>query len=38
MSYFAGQEVVYYQGNPIWSMCYSGGVDKEFEIEFVKEV
>jgi hypothetical protein len=34
MSYFVGQEVVYYQGNPIWSMCYSGGVDKEF----VKEV
>ncbi|SFJ64176.1 DUF5680 domain-containing protein [Thermoflavimicrobium dichotomicum] len=38
MSYFVGQEVVYYQGQPIWSMCYSGGVDKEFEMDFVKKV
>ncbi|OIX91969.1 hypothetical protein BFS14_22245 [Serratia fonticola] len=26
MSNFAGQEVVYYQDIPIWSMCYRGGV------------
>jgi hypothetical protein len=38
MSYFIGQETVYYQGNPIWSMSYSGGVDQEYEIDFVKQV
>ena len=24
-AHFAGQEVVYYRGTPIWSMCYAGG-------------
>lgn len=38
MSYFIGQETVYYQGNPIWSMSYSGGVDQEYGIELVKQV
>lgn len=26
MSYFIGQETVYYKGNPIWSMSYSGRI------------
>lgn len=38
MSYFIGQETVYHFGNPIWSMSYAGGVEKQYEIEFVQEV
>ncbi|TYP51307.1 hypothetical protein LZ11_01902 [Thermosediminibacter litoriperuensis] len=38
MRFFAGQEVVYYKGNPIWSMCYSGGVEKDSDIEFARKV
>jgi hypothetical protein len=28
MSYFVGQEIVYFKNNPIWSMCYAGGVEE----------
>jgi len=26
MAYFVGQEVVYFRGEPVWSMSYAGGV------------
>ena len=26
MSYFVGQEIVYYEDQPVWSMSYAGGV------------
>jgi hypothetical protein len=26
MAYFVGQELVYYQQQPVWSMVYSGGI------------
>jgi hypothetical protein len=26
MAYFVGQEIVSYQGRPVWSMSYAGGV------------
>ena len=26
MAYFVGQEIVSYQGSPVWSMSYAGGV------------
>ncbi len=26
--YFAGEETVYFQGRPIWCMCYAGGALK----------
>jgi len=28
-AYFVGQEIVYYQGQPAWSMSYDGGVIPE---------
>ncbi|MHA2220172.1 MAG: DUF5680 domain-containing protein [Candidatus Hodarchaeales archaeon] len=28
MSYFVGQEIIYFKNNPIWSMCYAGGVEE----------
>ncbi|MGE5580298.1 MAG: DUF5680 domain-containing protein [Bacillota bacterium] len=30
-AHFAGQEVVYLEGEPVWSMVYSGGVTKTGE-------
>ncbi len=30
-AHFAGQEVVYLGGTPIWSMCYSGGWTRPLE-------
>jgi hypothetical protein len=27
VSFFVGQETVYYNEQPVWSMCYSGGVE-----------
>lgn len=34
-----GQEVVYFQGKPVWAMAYSGGMVKEFHgnEEFAKQ-
>lgn len=29
--FFAGQEVVYLEGSPFWSMCYYGGMTEEGE-------
>ena len=28
MSYFVGQEIVYFKNKIIWSMCYAGGIEK----------
>lgn len=33
MSYFVGQEIVYFKNNPIWSMSYSGGVEENITEE-----
>jgi hypothetical protein len=38
MAYFIGQETVYSQDNPIWSMAYSGGTINLNEIELVREI
>ncbi len=31
--YFVGQEVVYYEATPVWSMCYAGGKFKNAEVQ-----
>ncbi len=28
-AYFVGQETIYYDSSPVWSMCYAGGVTKD---------
>ncbi|EPZ42582.1 MULTISPECIES: DUF5680 domain-containing protein [Alicyclobacillus] len=38
MSYFVGQETIYYKTHPVWSMSYGGGVDKKFDIKCVREI
>jgi hypothetical protein len=38
MAYFVGQETVYYKNIPLWSMAYSGGVDKQYGIDKVREI
>lgn len=35
---FAGQEIVYYQQKPIWSMSYAGQVHDELDPEMSKKV
>lgn len=36
MAYFAGQETVYFRGQPILSMTYGGGTIKELSLDEVK--
>jgi hypothetical protein len=38
MSNFVGQELVYYHGKPLWSMAYSGGVVKPYNVEFIRDI
>nr|WP_283163371.1 DUF5680 domain-containing protein [Sporolactobacillus mangiferae] len=38
MSYFIGQETVYYQEKPIWSMVYSGGVNSKQDIKDARTI
>jgi len=38
MKYFVGQEVVYYNEKPIWSMCYSGGVLNHHHNDFISAI
>ncbi|WP_019910776.1 DUF5680 domain-containing protein [Paenibacillus sp. HW567] len=37
MAYFAGQETIYFHGQPIWSMTYGGGTLKELSLDEVKD-
>ena len=38
MSYFIGQETVYFRDQPVRSMVYSGGVPEEYDLEFTKSI
>ncbi|MCO7125252.1 DUF5680 domain-containing protein [Sporolactobacillus shoreicorticis] len=38
LSYFVGQETVYYQKTPLWSMVYSGGVDNTCDQQATKVI
>jgi Domain of unknown function (DUF5680) len=38
MSYFIGQETVYHKNEPVWSMSYSGGVDRKYGIDNVRAI
>ncbi len=38
MSFFVGQETIYYKSRPIWSMSYAGGVNQKFDFDYVGEI
>lgn len=38
MSFFAGQETVYFRNEPIWTMTYGGGTGNEQRMDEVREI